>query len=331
MDDGRIAALLRTELAQQVASLESDEQVRSAGARFDAAVADLLGGAVRPRRPRTVRSAWLLPVAAAGVAILVFGGLAALSARRSAPPPTSATSPSASAPSSTSAAITVTGLLGTWIPTPGQTVTGFGHTQGLGGTLDFVKGGSVGGTDSCNSYGGTYVADDHGALTFSTMGETLVGCTGDRNDGGLPVLLAQVKGWAVRSGQLTLTTRAGKRFLLDRVPARDVFTGTWRLTDGQRVGGPTYADTKPLVGALTLVSPTKYSIQVGCNVATGTYTADDTGAVVLGRPTTTDVHCPLPSNSVSLADVIDEMTGWTEEYSRLVLTGGSVVALTFQR
>ncbi len=328
MTDDRLAALLRVEFAERVAVLETDQRVREADARFDAVVADLVGGRPRvtSRRWSVGRSRWLVPVAAALVGVLVVAGLALLSVRRPSVPTGSARpTPSGSVEAS------VQDLLGTWVPVPGQTVTGYGSTQGLGGTLVIVQGGTFGGTDACNSYGGNYVADDHGAVTFTSVAETAVGCSGNRDDGGLPLLLSQVKGWAVTSGRLTLTTRQGKAFPLDLVRARDALTGAWRLTSGQRVGGPTFADTKLLVGTLTFTSATRYTGRVGCNDFTGTYSADDSGAVTFDRPVLTDVYCPLAAGTVSLADLIDQMSGWTVDRALLTLTGGSPGALTFQR
>jgi heat shock protein HslJ len=329
MDDDRLAALLREEFAAQVAVLETDDHVQEADARFDAAVADLAGRAIPgDTRGRTGRrSRWLLPVAAAVVGVLVVAGVAVLSARRTSLVPSGSASPAPSA----SVPASVTALLGTWLPAPGQTVTGYGTTQGLGGTLVIVKGGIFGGTDACNSYGGKYVADDHGTVTFGSAVETAVGCVGGRDDGGLPILLSQVKGWAVASGRLTLLTRQGKAFPLDLVRADDALMGAWHLTQGQRVGGPTFADSKLVVGTLTFTSATSYTGQVGCNTFMGTYRADDSGAVTFDPPMITDAYCPLAAGAVSLADLVDEMSGWTTEYNRLVLTGGSPGALTFQR
>ena len=130
---------------------------------------------------------------------------------------------------------------------------------------------------------------------------------------------------------MTLTTGSGQALAsLERVRARDALAGAWQLTPGQLIG-PTFAESKTLVGTLTFTSATRYAGQVGCNDFSGTYTADDSGAVTFDRPAITDVYCPLAPRTVGIADLIDQARGWTVDGTRLTLTGGSAGALTFQR
>jgi heat shock protein HslJ len=215
--DNDVTVRLRAHLRAEADQLDDLAGFRAAAGRFDQAFADLVE---TPSQGQARGSRWgaergwrrrLLPALAAVVAVLAVGAVSVASWRDRAPAPGRVPS----AGSSTSR-LDVGALLKSWTPLQGQRVWDSYASPAawvpLGGTIRFYPNGTYGGVDRCNSYGGNYTATDRGQITFSSLGETAVGCltTIHSSPGNIPVLVEQTRRWSITSGRLTLADSKGR-------------------------------------------------------------------------------------------------------------------------
>ncbi len=134
----------------------------------------------------------------------------------------------------TAAEVDLPELIGDW-ELLGGTVGGdaFPVVDGHRITMNFADDGAVGGVAACNSYGGTYVADDEDLIIGRELASTAMGCEPGVMDSEAAFLavLGEPLTYAVSGDELTISHSGGELVFARVKPVQtaDLLDTRWRL------------------------------------------------------------------------------------------------------
>ena len=178
-----------------------------------------------------------------------------------------------------------------------QTLSLDGNDIGLAGTtptFSFEEAGDSGGTNGCNSFGGSYLATADGRVSFGAMFQTEIGCQPDvaAVEQAFMTAIGRVDRWSVAAGRLTLAASDGSAEMVFGIPAPIVnsdLLGSWVLdTIGDAVAvSSIIAGTDPTLE----ITNDRVNGSTGCNRFFGSLTFDPDGTFVTGDLGSTKMAC----------------------------------------
>lgn len=191
-------------------------------------------------------------------------------------------------------------------------------------TLTF-KDGQLGGSDSCNRYGGTYTLEGNKFSVGKDLVSTMMACPDEimqQASNYTAALLAATQA-NLQGGQLVLQDEAGKTLAVFDLQKQDLAGTNWLVT-GFNNGNE--AVVSPILGtelSLRFDAEGKLNGNAGCNSYFGSY--ETTGAAItiseLGR---TEMYCLDPENPGDVMDQEDQFLAALASAATFRLEGNSL-------
>jgi heat shock protein HslJ len=220
-----------------------------------------------------------------------------------------------------------------------QTLSLDGNQVGLAGTtptISFEDKGDAGGSNGCNSYGGSYATTADGGISFGPMFQTEIGCQPDvaAVEQAFMTAIGRVDRWSIAAETLTLAASDGSAELVFGVPAPIVnspLIGSWLLdTIGDAVAvSSIIADTDPTLD----ITEDGISGSAGCNRYFGGLTFDADGTFVTGNLGSTKMACEqgVMRQEQQILDILSNAARYEIEGDKLLIStddGGDFLRYT---
>jgi heat shock protein HslJ len=209
-----------------------------------------------------------------------------------------------------------------------QTLSLDGNQVGLAGTtptISFEDKGDAGGSNGCNSYGGSYATTADGGISFGPMFQTEIGCQPDvaAVERSFMTAMGRVDRWSVAAGTLTLAASDGSAELVFGVPAPIVnspLAGNWLLdTIGDAVAvSSIIAGTDPTLE----ITDGEISGSTGCNSFIGSLRSDADGTFIVSEMGWTEMACEqgVMRQEQQILDILSNAVRYEIEGDKLLIS-----------
>lgn len=191
-------------------------------------------------------------------------------------------------------------------------------------TIRFDASGEAGGSNGCNSYGGSYSIAG-GAITFGGMFQTEIGCQPDvaAVETAFMLAISRVDTFDTAAGRLTLSASDGSSEMVFAEPAPvidNALQGSWVLdTIGDAVAvSSIVAGTDPTLE----ITDTEISGTTGCNSFFGALTWDADGSFVVTEMGWTEIGCErgIMQQEQAILETLSNAATYEIEGDRLLIT-----------